>query len=541
MNNDSTNRVNKPRKVHFLWFSVLLFFLFSLFFLFNLSSGSEPVQGLLLPSIIGNNMILQQQTDAAIWGWDKPGTTVTISFRENKVSTQAELDGKWIAKIPSGAAGRSFALRIEGTNAVTLENVAVGEVWVAGGQSNMWWAVSQCKDSAGEIKSANYPDIRVWDANTAPKSAGWRADKPQKTVNAEWKTTTPQTVGVFPGTAYFFAKELHERLKVPVGIVHLAVPGQEIETFLSHEFMQAHFPQTMEVWEYRKRLYPEALEKYKTDLQAWEVQKTQARGLELQKKPEEPINPDTVTKPGELFNGMIYPAAPYTMKGFLWWQGESNAGRSLQYRVLFPSLIEEWRHLWQRHNAPFLFVELANFLAKQTRPSEDAPWPALRDAQHEALRLSETYMISTIDILGEKEDVANVHPLNKQLAGHRLYLTAMANVYGDRAQVASGPVYSSVQFEGNKAIISFDQIGSGLMVKDGSELAGFALAGSDREFFWATGEIKDNRVILSSKQVNQPIAVRYAWANNPIGNLYNKEGFPTFPFRSDNWILGLKG
>jgi sialate O-acetylesterase len=454
MNNDLTNRVNKPRKVHPLWLSVLLFLLFSLFFLYDLSSWSKPVQGLLLPSIIGNNMILQQQTDAAIWGWDKPGTTVTISFRENKVSTQAQLDGKWMAKIPSGAAGRSFALRIEGTNAITLENVAVGEVWVAGGQSNMWWFVSQCKDSADEIKSANYPDIRVWDANTAPKSAGWRADKPQKTVNAEWKTTTPQTVGVFPGTAYFFAKELHERLKVPVGIVHLAVPGQEIETFLSHEFMQAHFPKTLEVWEYRKKLYPEALEKYKTDLQAWEVQKTQARGLELQKKPEEPINPDMVTKPGELFNGMIYPAAPYTMKGFLWWQGESNSGRALQYRVLFPSLIEEWRHLWQRHNAPFLFVELANFLAKQTRPSEDAPWSALRDAQHEALRLSETYMISTIDILGEKEDVANVHPQNKQLAGHRLYLTAMANVYGDRDRVASGPVYSSVQFEGNKAIMS---------------------------------------------------------------------------------------
>jgi sialate O-acetylesterase len=522
-------------KVHVLWFSVLLFFLF------GVSSWARTDLGLLLPSIIGNNMILQQQTDAAIWGWDKPGTTVTITFRGNKVSTQAELDGKWMARVPSGEAGGPFTVTIEGTSRLTLENVAVGEVWVAGGQSNMWWPVSQCNDSDREIKSANYPDIRVWDANTAPQEAGWRADRPQKTVKAEWNIATPQTVGEFPGTAYFFARELQKTLKVPVGIVHLAVPGQEIETFLTQEFMQAHFPQILEVWESRKKLYPEALKKYKADLQQWEVQRTraQAQGLEPPEKPKEPVNPDTAAKPGEFFNGMIHPAVPYSMKGFLWWQGESNAERSLQYQVLFPGLIEEWRHLWKRHDAPFLFVELANFLAKQTRPSEDDAWPALRDAQHEALRLPGTYMISTIDILGAREDVSNIHPLNKQLAGHRLYLAAMANIYGDRNQVASGPVYKSVQFQGNKATVSFDAIGSGLMVKDGSELVGFALAGSDRKFFWAKGEIQGNTVILTSKEVNQPIAVRYAWANNPIGNLYNKEGLPAFPFRSDNWILGL--
>jgi sialate O-acetylesterase len=530
-------------KIYFLWFSILLVLLFSLFFLFYRSSYAKTNLGLFLPSIIGNNMIVQQQTDAAIWGWDKPGTTVTVTFRGSKVSTQAELDGKWIARVPSGKAGGPFTLTVEGTSTVNLEKVAVGEVWVAGGQSNMWWKVSGCKDSDREIKTANYPDIRVWDANTAPQQAGWRADKPQRTVKAEWKSTTPETVGEFPGTPYFFARELHETLKVPVGIVHLAVPGQEIETFLTQEFMQAQFPQTLEVWEARKKLYPEALKKYKSDLQEWEVQKAraQAQGLEPPKKPEEPVNPDTAAKPAELFNGMIHPAVPYSLKGFLWWQGESNAERSLQYQVLFPGLIEEWRQLWKRYDAPFIFVELANLVAKQTRPSEDDPWPALRDAQHEALRLPETYMISTIDILGEGEDVSNVHPPNKQLAGHRLYLAAMANVYGDRTRVASGPVYKSVQFQGNKAIVTFDQIGSGLIVKDGSELAGFALAGSDREFFWAKGEIRGNTVILTSKDVNQPIAVRYAWANNPIGNLYNKEGLPAFPFRSDNWNLLLKG
>jgi sialate O-acetylesterase len=530
-------------KIYPMRLSILLFFLLGLFFLFGLNPGTKAEMGLFLPSVIGNNMVVQQQTDAAIWGWDKPGTIVTLTFRGNKVSIQAESDGKWMARVPTGLAGDPFTLKIEGTKTVTLENVAVGEVWVAGGQSNMWWPVSECNDRDREINSANYPNIRIWDANkTAPQSADWRADKPQKTVQAEWTVTTPQTVGGFPGTAYFFAKELHERLKVPVGIVHFAVPGQEIESFLSREFIQVHFPQTLEVWQARKTLYPEVMQQYQANLRAWEVQNARAltQGLQPPEKPKEPINPDTAAKPGDFFNGMIYPTAPYSMKGFLWWQGESNAERSLQYKVLFPSLIEEWRHLWQRHDAPFIFVELANFLAKQTRPSEDDAWPALREAQHEGLRLPKAYMVSTLDILGKGDDVANAHPPNKQLAGHRLYLAAMRNVYGDRDRVASGPVYQSVEFEGNRAMVSFDHIGSGLIVKDGSQLKGFALAGSDRKFFWAQGEIQGNRVILTSKEVKQPIAVRYAWANNPIGNLYNKEGLPAFPFRSDNWILGLK-
>lgn len=490
--------------VHLVLFSFMLFSL--------LGFGSHDQGNLELPSLIGNNMILQQQTDVAIWGWDNPGTNVTVIFRNSKVSTKVELDGKWMARVPSGAAGGPFTLKIQGTNALTLENVLVGEVWVAGGQSNMWWRVSECKDAEKEISSANYPDIRVWDANTQPQSAGWRADKPQKTVKAaEWKITTPKTVRTFPGTAYFFARELHEKLKVPVGIVHLAVPGQDIETFLSKEFIQAHLPQALEVLQYR------------------------------QKVPKAPGERDTSSRPGDFFNGMIYPTAPYTTRGFIWWQGENNAARSLQYRILFPSLIEEWRRLWGSNDAPFLFVELANFLSKQTRPSEDDAWPALRDAQREALRLPRTARISTIDILSEKDDISNIHPPNKQLAGHRLYLAAMANVYGDRDLIWSGSAYKSVQFEGNKATVTFDHIGSGLMVKDGSELKGFALAGSDRQFFWAKGEIEGNKVVLTSNEVNQPIAVRYAWANNPIGNLYNKEGLPAFPFRSDNWILMLKG
>lgn len=511
-----------------------------LFFLICLNASAVEKPGLFLPSIIGDRMILQQQTEAAIWGWDRPGTTVVVSFRGVQVSTQAQTEGLWRVRVPTGTAGGPFVLKIEGSEVVTLKEVAVGEVWVAGGQSNMWWPVSHCLDRDRAIQAANYPDVRIWDANAGRRGGGWKADQPQRTVQTEWKVTNSQTVGDFPGTAYFFARELHETLKVPVGIVHLAVAGEEIETFLSRGFMEVNFPEWIEVWESRKKLYPSALKEYQADLRKWREEKARSLGLGIPKPPPAPINPQEVAMPGAYFNGTIFPAVPYSLRGFIWWQGESNAKRWLQYRILFPSLIEEWRQLWQQNDAPFLFVELANFLTKQQQPSEDDLWPALRDAQGEALRLPKTFRVSAIDILGETEDVSNIHPLHKQLAGHRLFLAAMVNVYGDRSRVASGPVYQGVEFLGNQVRVTFDGVGSGLTVLGGGELKGFALAGRDRKFFWAKGEIQGNTVILTSEAVPQPIAVRYAWANNPIGNLYNRDGLPAFPFRTDRWILRPK-
>ncbi len=406
----------------------------------------------------------------------------------------------------------------------------------------MWWHVANSKDAEQEIKSADYPNIRFWDANSSPSQAGWLAHTPQKTVKAEWRITTPQTVKDFAATPYFFAHDLHQKLHIPVGIVHVAVPGVEIESFLSEEFIRVNLPQTIENWEYKKKDYAEALKQYDAAHAAWQAQKS-AADKKREKAPDEPKAPiaPNMSPPGGLFNGMIYPTAPYTTKGFLWWQGESNTRRSLQYQILFPGLIQEWRHLWGEDDAPFLFVELANFMPRQTRPSEDDLWPALRDAQHAALRLSNTYEISTIDILPDEEGFYNIHPKNKQLAGHRLYLAAIANVYGEKNLVWIGPTYRLVDFKGILATVTFDQIGSGLTAKDGGELKGFALAGSDRHFSWADeAEIHGNTVVVNSKEVANPVAVRYGWANNPIGNLYNLEGLPAFPFRSDDWNLGIK-
>ena len=456
-------------------------------------AGSTASAEWQLSSIISSNMVLQQETEAPLWGWDEPGTRVTVSFRGHDMTTQADTNGYWQVRVPTGKASNTpFTLRIKGTREVTLEGVLVGEVWIAGGQSNMWWHEGACRNAEAEKKDADYPMIRIWDANTSTNQGGWPADTPQRTVAAEWKPVSPGMLAETPGVPFFFARELHKTLKVPVGIVHLAVPGQAIETFLSPAFVKANVP-----------------------------------ALAVQKGP----------LPSCFHNGMAAAAAPFAARGFLWWQGESNADRHLQYRVLFPGLIEDWRHGWGLGNAPFLFVELANFLKPQVNPVEDDTWPALRHAQSFALALNRVYGVSAIDILGPDESPFNIHPPNKQLAGHRLALAARANVYGETRLAWSGPRFKSARFDGSQVVLEFDHRGSGLRAKDGKELKGFAVAGADRQFKWAEARVVRGRVVLSSPEVPAPVAARYAWANNPVGNLVNQEGLPAFPFRTDHWNL----
>lgn len=447
-----------------------------------------------LPSLISAGMVLQQDENAPLWGWDEPGTTVTLTFRGTTVTALAGEDGKWRAKVPTGKAGGPFKLEIRGTKTVAIEDVLVGEVWLAGGQSNMWWHEGSCTQAEQEKLNADYAAIRIWDANTSPSQGGWPAQAPQRTVPASWKASSAVTVAGFPGVPFFFARELHRKLGVPVGIVHLAVPGQAIETFLSPAYLETNWPNY-------------------------------------------PVN-SNAPPPCCFFNGMVAPTAPYAIRGFLWWQGESNASHYPRYRVLFPALIEDWRRCWERPAAPFLFVELANFLKLQSRPVEDDTWPALRDAQAAALALDKVWEVTAVDVLSPAENPSNIHPPNKQLIGHRLFAAAMANVYGARRMVWSGPRYRAVRFEGPQAVVSFDHIEGGLAARDGNELRGFAVAGQDREFHWAEARISHGAVVVTSTNVAAPVSVRYGWANNPQGNLVNAAGLPAFPFRTDHWNLG---
>jgi sialate O-acetylesterase len=492
-----------------------------------------------IPSVLGDDMVLQRGTDAPIWGWDTAGTTVSVEFRGETRKAAAGKDGRWEVQMPTGDAGGPFELKVAGSTEVALKNVLVGEVWVAGGQSNMWWAVSNCTNAKEEIAASDLPEIRWYDANNAPREAGWRAETPQRSVKTRWEVTSPRNVGGFAGTAFFFARELHRKLGVPVGIVHLAVPGSVIEPWMSKRYSEVHLADAIENWKYRREDYPNALKRHEQAMRDWEEAKAKAEkeGKKAPREPRRPRDPGNAPMAGQMYNAMVYPCAPFAAKGFLWWQGESNAWRSEQYRVLFPAMIDQWRQLWRNDDMPFVFVELANFMARQTQPVQDDAWPALRDAQTEALRLNDVYRICVIDILPAATP-NNIHPPNKQLAGHRLFLTAMANVYGKMDLEWSGPVLRQAKFDGKWAMVWFDHA-EGLKAKDG-KLKGFALAGADRKFHWADAEIRDGSVVLSCKDVPKPVAVRYNWANNPIGNLYNAKGLPAFPFRTDTWVLRVR-
>ncbi len=507
-----------------------------------LAAAAAATAELEMSSIFADHMVLQRDANVAVWGWDEPGTKVTVTFRGRAATAEAGEDGRWDANIPSGAAGAGpFELAVKGTSKAAFPDVAVGEVWLAGGQSNMWWAVRRCDNFEAVRAAADRPTIRVWDCNTHPREGGWRADEPQRTVRAEWRRSTPETVGEFPGTAYFFAVELGEALGVPVGIVHNAVPGSAIEPWLSREFIQKHLPRLLELWRRREALYEEDLAAYQPVLAAWQAKAAEARkaGRKPPRRPRGPRDPNTAARPGRFHNAMVLPAAPYTVRGFLWYQGESNAGRAEQYEMLQAGLIDEWRWLWGKPDLPFLFVELANFGFLQTRPSEEAPWPALRDSQAAVARtVPGAHRVSTIDCMTEEEGPWQIHPANKQLVGHRLFLAAMAKAYG-KDIAWSGPVLKDATFAGGKAVLTFDHVADGLAARGGGKLKGFALAGADRVWHWAEAAIDGPRVVLTSGEVPRPVAARYGWANNPIGNLVNSEDLPAFPCRTDHWTLQL--
>lgn len=257
---------------------------------------------------------------------------------------------------------------------------------------------------------------------------------------------------------------------------------------------------------------------------AWGYQPSvDLRGIRL------PARPNLHNMPTHLYNAMIAPLTPFPVKGAIWYQGESNAGRALQYRTLFPALIRDWRTQWKNEAMPFYFVQLANYMAVQKDPNEASDWPLLREAQTMTLDVPHTGMAVTIDI-GEADDI---HPRNKKDVGERLALAALHDTYG-RDVVYSGPAFRAMEREGNTLRLSFDHVGDGLVAK-GGPLKGFAIAGPDRNFVWADAHIDGNTIVVSSPQIAEPVAVRYGWANNPVVNLYNKEGLPAIPFRTDTW------
>ncbi|NOZ20357.1 MAG: sialate O-acetylesterase [Planctomycetes bacterium] len=488
-------------------------------------------------------MVLQQGMEAPVWGKADEGEKVTVTFCGQTVFANAK-DGKWMVRLKPLKAGGPHTMTVAGKNTIEIKNVLVGEVWVCSGQSNMAMTVNRCANAEEEVANSKNPMLRLY---TVPRRI---AGEPQKNVEGKWVEAGPDTVGGFSGVGYFFGRELQKALKVPVGLIHTSWGGTPSEAWTSMPTLEAtpeaksildryaeavkNLPKAMERFEAAK-------EKYKAEkLPAWRKAAAEAKkaGKPIPRRPRPPrvpYGPGHPHRPAGLYNGMIAPLIPFAIKGAIWYQGESNAGRAYQYRTLFPAMITDWRKNWGEGNFGFFFVQLAPFRQPPTKP-EDSAWAELREAQLMTLSLPNTGMAVITDV----GDAKNIHPTRKQIVGTRLALSARGVTYGEKI-VHSGPVYKSMKVNGNKAVLTFDHIAGGLMVKDGDlmehdgKLKGFTIAGKDKVFHNASAEIKGDKVVVSCPEVQKPAAVRYGWANYPIVNLYNTEGLPASPFRTDNW------
>lgn len=634
-----------------------------------------------VPSVVGDNMVLQQGRKARVWGWAEPGERVTVTFRGDRAGATADARGRWEVFVGPHKAGGPFELTVAGRNTLTFRNVLVGEVWVCSGQSNMEWSLVNARDGAREAAAADYPFIHLF--TVAKKTSA----EPLEDLEGRWVVTTPKEAAQFSAVGYYFGRELHRRLNVPVGLIHTSWGGTPAEAWtgrgalaadpalrpmldryerqltdlprLRREYERAQaewasrfvmqdpgnkgeprgyarpahdaaawkrmrLPQLWEsagldvdgvVWFRREVEVPAgwagrdltlklgaiddfdttyfngervgstgadtpnawvALRQYRVpgalvragrntlavrvfdrvggggfvggemtlapaDAKAggggvgldgeWsyaEEATVPSRPIDFSRQPQPP-GPANQNSPTVLYNAMLAPLFPYAIRGAVWYQGESNAGRAQQYRALFPAMIRDWRAAWGVGDFPFYFVQLANWKARP-QDSIDSEWAELREAQLFTMRsVRNTGMAVAIDI----GDPADIHPRNKLDVGLRLARWALADTYGLKAE-KSGPLYESHSVEGGRVRLRFKHAG-GLKTRDGAAPAGFHVAGADRRFVPAEARVEGGEVVVWSRDVPAPVAVRYAWADNPPASLYNSEDLPASPFRTDDW------
>ncbi|MGL6161158.1 sialate O-acetylesterase [Microbulbifer sp.] len=611
-----------------------------------------------LPKLIGDGMVLQRDAQVKIWGWASPGEKISVEFNGRRHTAVTNREGAWEVLFKNLNAGGPHTMEIRGDNAISIEDVLVGDVWLCSGQSNMEYPLSRLAHHYGdEIAAADNPFIRQF---LVPQHYSFKTPETDL-ESGEWKRATPENVLKFSAVAYFFAEETHKEQRVPIGLINASLGGSPAEAWLSEEALKSfpeHFAELQRfksdeliaeieqsdrkridnwyqqanqqdkglrdsktpwhsmripgywadtplgkthgiVWfrkeievpqrladrdatlvlgrivdadttiingeevgntgyQYPRRRYRVPAGLLKAGANTIDIRVTNERGrggfvpdktyalfigderIELSGEWQyrlgtamPPLEGQTFVrwKPGGLYQGMIHPLLNYRIKGTLWYQGESNAGRPGEYATLFPALIRDWRDNWKQGDFPFLFVQLANFMPAKEEPSE-SNWAMLRESQHKTLSLPNTAMAVTIDV-GEWNDV---HPVNKKAVGERLALAARRVAYGEEEIVFSGPSFESMKVENGRALLSFYNTGSGLVAEGNGKLKQFAIAGKDKQFVWAEAEIKGNQVVVWSGEVPEPVAVRYAWADNPEGaNLFNREGLPTSPFRTDNW------
>lgn len=487
-----------------------------------------------LPAVISDHMVLQQDMSAPIWGWAENGEEVTVSIAGQSKSAKAGADGKWMVKLDKLTTGGPHELTVKGKNTITVTDVLVGEVWLGSGQSNMAMTVSRSKDFEVEQAAANLPNIRMFREGSGP------ATEPQEGGSGKWEVCSSETVGNFSATAFFFGRELHKTLKVPVGLINSSVGGTPIEAWTSMAAQKdlADLKPLFARWDNDTATYdPEkAKAQFEKQFAAWRevAKKARADGKQPPRGPLPPVNPRKNSHhPAVLFNGKIAPLVPYAIRGAIWYQGESNANSARQgagaenYGLQLRTLIADWRGRWGQGDFPVAWVQLPLFHKAQSEPVEETGWTIVREQMLKTLKVPNTGMAITLD-LGEANDI---HPKDKQGVGKRLAMWALAKVYNQKSVVASGPLPDGYEIVGEEVVLSF-RYAAGLKA-NGEELKGFAIAGADQKWLVAKARIDGDQVIVSHPDIKQPKAVRYAWADNPEANLVNGAGLPASPFRTD--------
>ncbi|AKD03283.1 sialate O-acetylesterase [Pontibacter korlensis] len=460
-----------------------------LLFLIVMNPIAPSLANVGLPAIFSNHMVLQQNAEVTIWGWGKAQEpiSVTTSWDQNTVKAVTSPNAKWQVKVKTPSAGGPYTVTIKGYNTIVLEDVMIGEVWLVSGQSNMEWSARAGIDNAEqEVAKANYPNIRFFSVEHRT------ADAPQLDLGGQWVASSPETMIDFSAVAYFFGRELHQQLNVPIGLINSSWGGTPAEVWVKPEVIKAD-----------------------TDLN--------------EAAAKQPVVEWGPKDPGKAFHTMIAPLIPFRVAGVLWYQGESNTVAPQNYGKLLPSLINSWRSEWG-YEFPFYFAQIAPY--EYGRPLEGV---LLRDAQRRSLSVPKTGMVVLSDIGNTKD----IHPRNKLDVGKRFANLALNKTYGKEVSAVSGPLYREMKVEGNKVRLYFDYADKGLMAK-GKELTLFEVAGKDQQFVLAKAKIDGSTIVISSPKVKNPVAVRFAWSNTAEPNLFNKEGLPASSFRTDGWPIEPK-
>ncbi len=479
-----------------------------------------------LPAIFSDNMVLQRLHPVAVWGTAAAGERVVVQLAGQSVSTAADHSGRWRVVLKELPAGGPYELKAGGTNLLTIHNVLIGDVWLCAGQSNMGITVAQSNNGDKAVARSNNSAIRLFKVGQSIAFA------PEADLTGAWAVCSPATVGSFSAVGYYFGSELAHEVGVPIGLIDCSYGGYPIDAWLSRSALEplSTYAYDLAKWDLVLARYPIKQKDYAEQASQWKSWANTLKrfGLHPSRPPKPPYPPSMLGRPTSIFNAMVAPLIPFSLRGVIWNQGEGDVGKASRYGVLFPALISDWRARWGQAVLPFYFVQLHNYLGRAAQMQRSLI-AELRESQQAALSLPHTGMAVAIDLGGTDN---SIHYLNKSEVGGRLAAAVLAEEYGHKL-ASSGPTFLSATVEGATIRIRYQHCDGGLRTRDGQPLRGFAIAGADKRFVWADAVVDRNCVIVSSPRVKNPVAVRYAWADNPDCNLINGALLPAAPFKTD--------